>query len=154
MRLPFGEPCGYARRQGEILMQATRESADMARSSYSFKGCLKAWTILLLLGGVFLLAACAMVSVSVRSLPPILTQEELVRPYSKVGVVEVSRERFGSIEDLSPADYEWAYQALREEAQKIGADALILPEVKVDLASYLLFPSSEITARGTAIKFR
>ena len=109
---------------------------------------------LLLLLAVALLASCATFTGQVRSLPPILTQEQLARPFVKVGIVEVSRDRFGSVEDLSPADYEWAYQSLREEAQKVGADALILPEVRGNTTSYILFPSSEITGKATAIKFR
>ena len=63
-------------------------------------------------------------------------------------------DRFGSVEDLSPDDYDWAYRSLREEAQKIGADAVILPEVRVNVTSYLLFPSSEIIATAVAVKFR
>jgi hypothetical protein len=102
----------------------------------------------------FVLTACSLFTNQVRSLPPILTQEQLERPYVKVGVVHVSRERYGSVEDLSPADYDWANQALREEAQRIGADAIIFPELRVDTASYLIFPASEISATATAIKFR
>lgn len=86
--------------------------------------------------------------------PPILTQDELLRPYQKVGKIEVRRVRWGDREDLTPADYGWAKDALRAEAAKIGADAVILPEVKVEMDTYLFFPKSEITARGTAIKFR
>jgi hypothetical protein len=110
-----------------------------------------AWAKSLLVVLCFVFAACAS---QVRALPPILTQEQLDRPYVKVGVVHVSRERYGSVEDLSPADYDWANQALREEAQRIGADAIIFPELRADTASYLLFPASEISATATAIKFR
>lgn len=110
--------------------------------------------IFLLLLACSFLVSCVSISGQVRSLPPILTQEQLVRPFVKVGMVEVSRDRFGSVEGLSPADYDWAYQALREEAQKVGADAVILPEVRINTASYILFPSSEIIAKAIAIKFR
>jgi len=89
-----------------------------------------------------------------KDAPPILTQDELLRPYKKVGTIEVHRVRYGEKEDLTPADYSWANDALRAEAAKIGADAVILPEVKVEMDTYIFFPRSEMTARGTAIKFR
>ena len=44
--------------------------------------------------------------------------------------------------------------ALRAEAAKIGADAVIFPEVTVELHTYIIFPKSEMKAKGTAIKFR
>ncbi|MBJ6800468.1 hypothetical protein [Geomonas propionica] len=86
--------------------------------------------------------------------PPILAQDELLRPFKKVGTIEVHRVRYGDKADLTPADYSWANDALRAEAAKIGADAVILPEVKIEMDTYIFFPKSEITARGTAIKFR
>ncbi|GFO65411.1 hypothetical protein M1B72_16765 [Geomonas paludis] len=89
-----------------------------------------------------------------RDAPPVLAQDEVLRPYKKVGTIEVHRVRYGDKEDLTPADYSWANDALRAEAAKIGADAVILPEVKVEMDTYIFFPKSEITARGTAIKFR
>ena len=109
---------------------------------------------LLLLGTMLLGGGCATTGHRAAELPPILTQDELLRPYQKMGVIEVERERYGSPEDLSPADYNWGYQALREEAAKMGADAVIFPEVKAEQESYLLFPSSEMKAKGIAIKFR
>ena len=104
---------------------------------------------------VFLFAAgCATLKDSGNeNLPPVLAQDELLRPYHKVAAIEVSRVRYGSVSDLTPEDYSWAYQSLRVEAARMGADAVILPEVKVDLESYALFPSSEIVAKGIAIKF-
>lgn len=101
-----------------------------------------------------LLAGCAGSPRYGRELPPIFTQEQLSRPYVKIGQVTVSRERYGAPEDLGPADYEWANQALRAEAAKIDADGIIFPEVKVQNSTYILFPSSEITAQATAIRFR
>ncbi len=101
-----------------------------------------------------LLAGCAGAGRYGRELPPIFTQEQLSRPYVKIGQVVVTRERYGAPEDLGPADYEWANQALRAEAAKIDADAIIFPEVKVQSSTYLFFPSSEISAQATAIRFR
>ena len=99
-------------------------------------------------------SACATLGRGDRELPPLLTQSELLREYDKLAVVEVSRERYGDVDDLHAEDYDWAYLALREEAAKIGADAVILPEVRVEVTPYILFPSSNIKARGVAIKFR
>ena len=112
-------------------------------------------TLSALLAVVALLLACGCASMQVRSenLPPVLTQDELLRPYHKVAVIEVHRERYGSPGDFTPADYSWSYQALQREAAKIGADAVILPEVKVNLEDYTFFPTSEMTAKGIAIKF-
>jgi uncharacterized protein YbjQ (UPF0145 family) len=102
----------------------------------------------------FTVVSCATVPMDAKELPPILAQQQLVRPYEKIGVVDVSRERFYNIEELTQADYEWAYRALREEAQKLGADAVIKPEVKLQVNTYQFFPSSEISAVGIAIRYR
>ena len=109
---------------------------------------------LVLFFAIFSSAGCATNGHHVVDLPPILAQDELLRPYQKMGVIQVQRERYGSPEDLTPADYNWGYQKLREEAAKIGADAVIFPEIKAELESYIFFPSSEMTAKGIAIKFR
>ena len=115
---------------------------------------LKACSPLLLLFYLMLsLTGCTKV-VFRSDAPPILAQDELLRPFKKVGNIEVHRVRYGDKEDLTPADYGWANDALRAEAAKIGADAVILPEVKVEMDTFIFFPKSEITARGTAIKFR
>jgi len=103
---------------------------------------------------MFLSSGCATTGRHTGDLPPILTQDELLRPYQKLGVIMVQRERYGSPDDLTPADYSWGYQKLREEAAKIGADAVIFPEIKAELETYIFFPSSEMTAKGIAIKFR
>ena len=109
---------------------------------------------LVLCCAIFLSGGCATNRHHVVDLPPILAQDELLRPYQKMGIIQVQRERYGSPEDLTPADYNWGYQKLREEAVKIGADAVIFPEIKAELESYIFFPSSEMTAKGIAIKFR
>lgn len=102
---------------------------------------------------VMLIGLSACTSIHGGPLPPVMAQEELGRPYTKVGVVSVSRVRLGSMSDLTSEDYGWAHQALAEEAGKIGADAVILPEVKVEASSYLYIPVSDIKARGVAIRF-
>ncbi|WP_243372970.1 hypothetical protein [Geotalea sp. SG265] len=106
-----------------------------------------------LLFGAVLLGGCVTFR-SDRDLPPLLAQDEVLRPYAKMAVVRVSRERYGTSSELRSDDYEWAYDALRQEAAKIGADAVILPEVNLETASYLLIPSANLNARGIAIRFR
>jgi hypothetical protein len=117
-------------------------------------GMIRTGVQLVLLCCVFLGSGCATTRHSGGELPPILMQDELLRPYQKIGIIEVHRERYGSPADLSPSDYNWGYQALREEAAKIGADAVIFPEVKAEQETYILFPTSEMKAKGVAIKFR
>jgi hypothetical protein len=114
----------------------------------------RAFLALLLVCAVLFAAGCATTATHKQELPPLLAQDELLRPYQKVGTIEVRRERYGSPLDITPDDYNWAYQALREEAARIGADAVILPEVNVEEESYLFFPISEMKAKGIAIKFR
>jgi len=122
--------------------------------THSFDRLKQAALQLALLGTVVASAGCATTGQRAAELPPILAQDELLRPYQKMGVIEVQRERYGSPEDLTQADYKWGYQALREQAAKMGADAVIFPEIKAELETYVLFPTSEMRAKGTAIKFR
>ncbi|HBA88723.1 MAG TPA: hypothetical protein DCZ75_12305 [Geobacter sp.] len=110
--------------------------------------------VLFLLCAILVNCGCATTPAVKADAPPILRQDELLRPYQKVGTIEVHRTRYGSRSDLSPADYNWANDALRAEAAKIGADAVILPEVTVEMDTYIFFPTSEMKAKGTAIKFR
>jgi hypothetical protein len=107
-----------------------------------------------LLCTMLLSSGCATTAHQTGDLPPILMQDELLRPYQKIGVIEVARERYVFPDDLSKADYSWGYQALRQEAAKMGADAVIFPEVKAELQTYIFFPTSEMKAKGIAIKFR
>jgi hypothetical protein len=101
-----------------------------------------------------LLSGCAGIGRYGRELPPVFSQDQLPRQFVKIGQLTVTRERYGAPEDLGPADYEWAYRALREEAAKIDADGIIFPEVTVQSTTYILFPSSEISARATAVRSR
>ncbi|ABB30984.1 hypothetical protein GeomeDRAFT_3079 [Geobacter metallireducens RCH3] len=111
----------------------------------------------LLAASALLTAACATLTPTTaldpNKLPPILAQDEIIRPYTKIGTVEVSRERLGHIDDLKNEADEWAYDALGAEAAKLGADAIILPEVQAKKGSYLFFPSTSIKAKGIAIRF-
>jgi hypothetical protein len=114
----------------------------------------RAGLTLLLVCAVFFSAGCATGKGQSGDLPPILTQDEILRPYQKLASIEVRRKRYGSPDDLTPGDYDWAYLALREEGARIGADAVITPEVRVELHRYILFPVSEMKARGIGIKFQ
>lgn len=112
-------------------------------------------TILCAVSLCLLLTACAgLYPTPSDQLPPILAQDELFRPYVKVGTVQVSRERLGHIDDLQDEADDWAYDALGSEAAKMGADAVILPEIRAEKGFYLFFPTTEITAKGIAIRFR
>jgi hypothetical protein len=115
---------------------------------------IRAARLFLLTLAVVFTFGCATAATHTAELPPLLTQDELLRPYQKVANITVTRERYGSLGHLTADDYQWAYQALREEASKLGADAVILPEIKMDQQSYLVFPVSEIRAKAVAIKFR
>lgn len=86
--------------------------------------------------------------------PPIMEQDELRRSYVKIAVIECSSERLGNLEAISAEDYSWAHQELRERAHSLGADAVVLPEVRIEHDTFLGIPSSQIRARGVAVKFR
>jgi len=85
---------------------------------------------------------------------PILSQDELIRPYTKLGRIKVSRETYGSDNALSPDIKAWGLAVVRQEAEKMGADAIMLPEVTGHSTTYGLFPSTEYIATGFAIKFK
>ena len=109
----------------------------------------------LMAASALLTAACATLSPAPdpNRLPPILTQDEIIRPYTKLGTVEVSLERLGHIDDIRNEADEWAFDALGAEGAKMGADAIILPEIRAEKGKYLLFPSTSIKAKGIAIRF-
>lgn len=113
----------------------------------------RAALILLTFCALSLSCGCARVSVKEHELPPLLSQDELLRPYDKVATIEVTRERYGFPEDLTLEDFSWGYYALREEAAKMGADAVIFPEVRAERQVFTFVPTTELKARGIAIKF-
>ncbi|NVN91467.1 MAG: hypothetical protein HXX11_12825 [Desulfuromonadales bacterium] len=104
------------------------------------------------------IAGCASLSANfsgARELPPILSQDELIRPHTKIGRIQITREVYGIIDPLmSPDIREWGYTAIRTEAAKMGADAVILPEVTGRSITYLVIPSTEYRATGVAIRFK
>ena len=84
---------------------------------------------------------------------PVLSQDELIRPYRKLGRIKVIRETFSSNYSLTPDIKAWGLAAVRQEADKMGADAIMLMEITGRTTSYGIFPSTEYIATGYAIKF-
>jgi hypothetical protein len=109
-----------------------------------------------------LLTGCSAIPITKppnQDLPPILAQDELLRPYEKMGRIQITREVYFTDYDLKfdPKLQEWGLKALREEAQKMGADALIFPEVtsrQITIVIFPAFPATEYRAAGVAIKFK
>lgn len=90
------------------------------------------------------------------NLPPVMTLDELNQPYSKIGRIQVTRTVYFSDYAAPPQLHEWATQALREEAGKLNADAVILPEVtskQLDIVVFPAFPATEYRATAVAIRF-
>ena len=85
---------------------------------------------------------------------PILSQDELIRPYVKLGRIQVTREVYGTDYALTPDIRAWGLAALRFEAEKLGADAVMLPEVSGRSTTSGIIPSTEYRATGFAIKFK
>ena len=85
---------------------------------------------------------------------PILSQDELIRPYTNLGRIQVTRETYWSDYSLSPDIKAWGLAAVRQEAEKMGADAIMLPEVTGRTTTYGIIPSTEYHATGFAIKFK
>ncbi len=107
----------------------------------------------LLLGGCATLKS-AMTPV-LGNAPPILSQEDIVRPYTTIGRIQITREVYGIADPmLTPDIREWGFGAIRAEAAKMGADAVILPEVSGRSITYLVIPTTEYRATGVAIRFK
>lgn len=85
---------------------------------------------------------------------PVLSQDELIRPYTKLGRIQISREVIGSDYSLSPDIRAWGLAAVRQEAEKLGADAIMLPEISGHTTTTGIIPSTEYRASGIAIKFK
>lgn len=102
-----------------------------------------------------LLTCCSMINQSsYDDRIPVLSQDELIRPYTKIGRIQVTRETYGSDYVLTPDIRAWGIAAVRQEAEKLGADAIILPEVIGRSTTNGIIPSTEYIASGFAIKFK
>lgn len=114
---------------------------------------LPALACLLLL--VLLTCSCSLFGTAKhQELPPILTEDELLRPYVKLGRIQVTREVFGSDYMVTSDIKEWGFSAIRAEAAKMGADAVILPEVSGHTSTFTVLPATEYRASGVAIRFK
>jgi hypothetical protein len=85
---------------------------------------------------------------------PVLSQDELIRPYIKLGRIQVTREVYGTDYSVSPDITAWGLSVVRQEAAKLGADAVMLPEVTGRTITSGIFPLTEYSASGFAIKFK
>lgn len=102
-----------------------------------------------------LLSACAAFQLPSEQagadLPPVLAQDEILRPYTVVGTIHITTEHY------LPAGnpYEWGMTTLRNEAARMAADAVMLPEiVSRPVTTGQAFDASKWSARGVAIKFK
>ena len=107
---------------------------------------------------MLLLAGCAGMDSNTRNdasgLPPILAQDEIMRDYISLGRIQITREVFTTDALIKSDVYDWGTAALRREAGKMGADAVIFPEVNGTRITTGLLPSTEFRATGVAIKFK
>ncbi len=115
--------------------------------------------LLTFLSILLILAGCSVFPVTIpeSGLPPVLAQDELLRPYTKLGRIQVVREVYGSELWYEANLQEWGLKVLRMEAQKMGADAVTLPEITSRAMTIVVFPSfpaTEYKATGVAIKFK
>lgn len=105
-----------------------------------------------------ILAGCAAFSPYLEqdnpNLPPILAQDEVIRAYVKLGRIQITREVYMSDAMATPDIREWGFSAIRREAAKMGADAVIFPEVTGGQTMAIILPSTEYRASGIAIKFK
>lgn len=106
-----------------------------------------------------LLTGCSAIPTSkkIGDLPPVLSQDELLRPYVTLGRIQIVREVYFTDYTLEPNLREWGLQALRAEADKMDADAVMLPEITsraITIVLFPAFPASEYRASGVAIKFK
>jgi len=104
---------------------------------------------------VLLCGCSALRPTAIGNLPPILAQDELIRPYEKLGRIIITREVYLVDYAITASVQEWGYTAVREEAARMGADAVIFPEVTGQAATYsTVVPTTEYRATGVAIKFK
>jgi hypothetical protein len=106
-----------------------------------------------------LLIGCSAIPISTElgDPPPVLSQDELLRPYSTLGRITIVREVYFTDYAMEPNLQQWGQQALQTEAAKMGADAVILPEITsraITIVLFPAFPASEYRASGVAIKFK
>ena len=82
-----------------------------------------------------------------QDLPPVLAQDELIRPYTKLGRIQVTRETYGSDYSLTPDVKAWGFTAVRQEAAKIGAVILSSFVIKITGLSSFIFTIMQVTKK-------
>ncbi|MEI6206707.1 MAG: hypothetical protein WCP20_07990 [Desulfuromonadales bacterium] len=105
------------------------------------------------------LAGCAAMSPYITQnddsrFPPILSQDEVIRAYVKLGRIQITREVYKADGLVTPDIRDWGFAAIRREAAKMGADAVIYPEVTGIHTMTVVLPTTEYRASGIAIKFK
>lgn len=86
-----------------------------------------------------------------KNLPPVLSQDEIIRPYTSLGRIQIELDLYiAQIQELN----DWGYRALQEEAVKMGADAVMFPEISSKPAPHLIIPAQTYRAVGVAIRFK
>jgi hypothetical protein len=91
------------------------------------------------------------------NLPVVLTQDEILRPYTQLGRIQITKNVYLTDHDLKSNLQEWGLRSLQEEAKKLGADALMLPDISSRELALFIFPglpAYEWRATGIAIKFK
>lgn len=92
-----------------------------------------------------------------KELPVVLTQDEILRPYAQLGRIQITKNVYLTDQTLKSSMQEWGLQALREEARKLGADALMLPDISSREQALYIFPGLPVyewRATGIAIRFK
>lgn len=110
--------------------------------------------LIILLSFCFLFCNCAPTRQAYRNDIPVLLQDELTRPYVKLGRIMVTREVSMSDYSITPDIKAWGLEAVQQEAVKMGADAVILHEVVGHTTTHGIIPSTEFVSSGFAIKFK
>lgn len=126
---------------------------DQLRSQVTVRSLVLIAAMMLFLGGC---AAVPALNFGAANLPPVMALEDLNRPYSKIGRINVTRKVYGADYDIAPNLHAWGIEALRIEAGKLDADAVILPEItsrEMVTVIFPSFPATEYRATGVAIKF-
>lgn len=126
------------------------KDADQMRRAYK----LTVLSVLCLICSMLLLSCSASRISSKSDELPILRQDELIRPYTRLGRIQITREVFGTDYSIFPDVTAWGLSAVRHEAAKMGADAVILADVTGRTTTHGLIPSTEYLATGFAIKFK
>jgi len=112
------------------------------------------YLVIIILTALAIAGCSALKPVYVGEMPPLLSQDEVIRPYIKLGRVQVTRETYGSDYTMTPDIKEWGSNAVRMEAGKMGADAVMFLEITGGTTVYGILPSTEYRASGIAIKFK